>query len=170
MKSEWAGSKLPDLQVLRPKGTGGNIQGTSNQQEVYKQDKHGEKRIWEQQQAPNQPRPSKRMRERSPEPVSGPSHWMEPPTFLTSEERDSRDKRQGPEAENQARSLKALEETQDPGHKQGRDSKTPPKASVRERRIDKKCVHMRRSTCIKITISERSTFRHFCVYDLRKDP
>ena len=77
------------------------------------------------------------MRERSPEPVNGPSQWMEPPTFLTGEERDSRDKKQdqfqGPGAENQARSQKALAETQDPGHQPSRDSKTPAKVSVRNR-------------------------------------
>ena len=69
---------------------------------------------------------------------------MEPPTFLTSEERETRDKKQdqsqGSGAETQARSQKALAETQDPEHQPSRDSKTPAKVSVRNRikEIDRK--------------------------------
>ena len=63
---------------------------TQNEENKWKQDRQGEKRIWDQ--TPEKGRPDKRRRETSPEPDSGSPKWMEPPTFLTAEERKAREK------------------------------------------------------------------------------
>ena len=71
---------------------------------------------------------------------------MEPPTFMTSEERKARDKEQDPSqgsgAKTQARSQKVLAEPQDPEHQPNKSSKTPAKVSVRSRikEIDSKSI------------------------------
>ena len=88
------GSKLPDLQVLRPKGTSGERQITTQNKETnpvveHKHERKGEKRI--RNQTPEKVRPEKRQREVSPEPRSETTSWMEPPSFLTDEEKKNRD-------------------------------------------------------------------------------
>ena len=68
LKSEWGGSKLPDLQVLRPKGTGKGAKNSQGQtlETPEPRNKKGDKRIWSQDQ--EEQRPEKRTRERSPVP------------------------------------------------------------------------------------------------------
>ena len=94
LKSEWGGSKLPDLQVSRPKGTNGpkQLETKSEEERSWRQERHrqrqGEKRVWDQ--SPSKGRPGKRMRDTSPEQVSGSPEWMRPPTFLTAEEREAK--------------------------------------------------------------------------------
>ena len=45
LKSEWGGSKLPDLQVTRPKGTSGKKEGSSGREEPQDTKNQGSKRI-----------------------------------------------------------------------------------------------------------------------------
>ena len=112
---------------------------TQGHEDNRRQEKQGEKRIREQ--TPTKSRPEKRRRQNSPEPTKGSPQWMEPPTFLTTEEREARDKedeegkRQGPSQglKAQARSPKVLETHQDPEPEPHRSSKTPARASVRSR-------------------------------------
>ena len=85
------GSKLPDLQVLRPKGTAKCAKANQGQIPETPEPtiKKGDKRIWSQDQ--EEQRPEKRTRERSP--VLGGSQgsqWMGRPTFLTKEELEAK--------------------------------------------------------------------------------
>ena len=111
LKSEWGGSKLPDLQVSRPKGTIGPKQPETKSEEErsWRQERHrqrqGEKRVWDQ--TPNKGRPGKRMRDTSPEQISGSPEWMRPPTFLTVEEREAKYKSK--ESQNQGTPPRELE-------------------------------------------------------------
>ena len=77
---------MPDLQVLKPKGTGGGKTVPGQEKEQYKQRKQGDKRIWAQN--PEEVRPEKRKREKSPTP--GDSRLMGKPTFLTDEKQMAR--------------------------------------------------------------------------------
>ena len=109
------------------------------QESNTKQDKQGEKRVWEQ--SPNKQRPGKRRRQTSPEPTSGPPQWMEPPTFLTAEERETKNKetelvnKSSPskslEAPNQSPKAVGTKHNLEPKHQ--KSSKTPIRTSVRER-------------------------------------
>ena len=113
------GLKLPDLQVLRPKGTSGAKKITAHTEEIkWKQERKGEKRIWDQ--TPEKTRPEKRQRETSPEPEQGSPRWMEPPTFLTDEERKAKEQSgRGEKEEPQDLSSKvwSFSEDQDPRDK-----------------------------------------------------
>ena len=66
LKSKWGGSKLPDLQILIPKGVA-KVRDPKKQAEMTQEiDDQGEKRVWDnrisQQEIPRQ-RPFKRLRE-----------------------------------------------------------------------------------------------------------
>ena len=102
-------------------------------------EKQGEKRVWEQ--SPNKQRPGKRRRQTSPEPTSGPPQWMEPPTFLTAEERETKNRetelvnKSSPskslEAPNQSPKAVGTKHNLEPKHQ--KSSKAPIRTSVRER-------------------------------------
>ena len=95
MKPEWGGSKLPDLQVTRPKGTSGKKEGCSGREEPQDTKNQGSKRIQNlegsleeekgsQKGIETRPetRPEKKRREGSPEPSQ--IKWRLRPTFLAS--------------------------------------------------------------------------------------
>ena len=83
LKSEWGGSKLPDLQIFNPKGI--SRKGSIGPQEIGTQ---GEKRIFkrdEEIEGTGQPR-SKRGRSTSPGNLN--TEWMERPTFRSARKRE----------------------------------------------------------------------------------
>ena len=94
---------------------------------MRKQERKGEKRVWDQ--TPEKGRPDKRQRDTSPEPLNWPPEWMEPPTFLTSEEKKARDKFREGQNQGTLRDLKlrarSPEVPQKPDPKPQRSTKTP---------------------------------------------
>ena len=130
------GSKLPDLQVLRPKGTSGTKQPETHKEDnKWRQERQGEKRVWDR--TPDKGRPDKRRRETSPEPNSGSPEWMEPPTFLTNEERKAREESREGDKQESSQDLKpqvqSPEVPQDPDPEPKGSSKTLVRTSVRTR-------------------------------------
>ena len=45
LKSEWGGSKLPAIEVSKPKGTSGSKAGSNNKEEILEKIQQGSKRI-----------------------------------------------------------------------------------------------------------------------------